>query len=147
MQPVGPPTIPQQPPPAVIPQLPTTPQPPLQPLQPLQPQNNFEQRLAAIEIQLANLKPITGPAGPQGPPGRDGIDADTQAAISAAQYAAIAWLEEHRSDLRGPPGIPLEQSPFRIGVKDSTGKVTMPLTPVRPGNDVYLRITPPALKP
>ena len=81
-----------------------------------------------------------GKQGPPGPPGKDGIspDPETIAQISA-QFIQID-IEAIADALRD------RQEPIYIGAKDESGKITMPLTPVFPGDGVYIKVRPPAMQ-
>ena len=107
--------------------------------------NEIERRIAELE----NRKPIPGPPGrdgkdgkdgKQGPPGKDGKTPDPAAiAELAAQFIQI---DVDALELELQKRLESSQQPIYIGAKDENGKVTMPLTPIRPGDGVYIRIRP-----
>ena len=75
-------------------------------------------RLAEIELTPGRdgKDGKNGKDGDRGPAGKDGRDAPTET-----------------------------RQPIAIGVKDHLGNVTMPLTPIQPGQGVYLRLKPPTI--
>ena len=130
------------PPPSVPPDPPSAPQPDgaLLPWR-----NEIEQRIAELE----NRPQIPGPQGPPGRDGNDGKDGKDGKDGVSPDPAAIAELaaqfiqiDVDALELEIQKRIEQNRDPIYIGAKDWEGNVTMPLTPVRPGDGVYIKVRP-----
>lgn len=112
------------------------------------PDSELSKAIAALDARINALEerePIPGPRGPPGQDGANGRNADNEAILAAL----IAYVEANKDRFRGPPGEPgttAKQLPIYIGAKDANGKITMPLTPLYPGDGAFIHVKPPSLK-